>query len=103
MNLFILKSWFLNFLFTILSIKTNVRKMFLKRRSFFEKYDKILYLPIEIHSREFHAKLYLSYQASQRGWIVIIGPEYDVNKLARYMPPGVYFGNGFHNKDFFKI
>lgn len=72
--------------------------MFLKRRSFFEKYDKILYLPIEIHSREFHAKLYLSYQASQRGWIVIIGPEYDVNKLARYMPPGVYFGNGFHNK-----
>ena len=72
--------------------------MFLKRRSFFEKYDKILYLPIEIHSREFHAKLYLSYQASKRGWTVIIGPEYDVNKLAKYMPPGVYFGNGFHNK-----
>ena len=72
--------------------------MFLKRRSFFEKYDKILYLPIEIHSREFHAKLYLAYQASQRGWIVVIGPEYDVNKLAQYMPAGVYFGNGFHNK-----
>lgn len=72
--------------------------MFLKKRSFFEKYDKILYLPIEIHSREFHAKLYLAYQASQRGWIVVIGPEYDVNKLAQFMPPGVYFGNGFHNK-----
>lgn len=72
--------------------------MFLKKRSFFEKYDKILYLPIEVHLREFHAKLYLAYQASKRGWIVIIGPEYDVNKLAQFMPPGVYFGNGFHNK-----
>jgi surface carbohydrate biosynthesis protein len=72
--------------------------MFLKRRSFFEKCDKILYLPIEIHSREFHAKLYLAYQACQRGWTVLIGPEYDVNKLARYLPSGVYFGNGFHKK-----
>lgn len=72
--------------------------MFLKRRSYFEKYDKILYLPIEIHSREFHAKLHLAFQASQKGWIVLIGPEYDVNILAKYMPPGVYFGNGFHNK-----
>ena len=69
--------------------------MFLKKRSFFEKYDKILYLPIEIHSREFHAKLHLAFQASRKGWIVVIGPEYDVNKLAKYMPPGVYFGNGF--------
>ena len=67
-------------------------------RSFFENHDKILYLPLEIHSREFHAKLYLAYQASQKGWVVVIGPEYDVNKLAQYMPAGVYFGNGFHNK-----
>lgn len=72
--------------------------MFLKRRSFFEKYEKILYLPIEIHSRELHAKLHLAYQACQRGWVVVIGPEYDVNKLAKYLPSGVYFGNGFHKK-----
>ena len=72
--------------------------MFLKRRSFFEKYNKILYLPLEIYSREYHAKLYLAYQASQRGWVIVIGPEYDINKIAQYMPPGVYFGNGFHNK-----
>ena len=26
------------------------------------KYDKILYLPIEIHSRELYAKLYFAYQ-----------------------------------------
>ena len=72
--------------------------MFLKRHSFFEKYNKILYLPIEIYSRELHAKLYLAYEASKNGWIVVIGPEYDVNKLARYLPCGVYFGNGFHKK-----
>ena len=60
--------------------------MFFKRHSFFEKYNKILYLPIEIYSRELHAKLYLAYEASKNGWIVVIGPEYDVNKLARYLP-----------------
>ena len=72
--------------------------MFLKRRSFFDKYDKILYLPIEIYSRELHAKLHLSYQASKRGWVVVIGPEYDINKVVRYLPSGVYFANGFHKK-----
>ena len=72
--------------------------MFLKRRSFLEKYNKILYLPIETYSREFHSKLYLAYQACQRGWAVVIGPEYDVNKLAQYLPSGVFFGIGFHRK-----
>ena len=72
--------------------------MFLKRRSFFKKYSKILYLPIEVYSRDFQAKLHLAYQACQRGWTVVIGPEYDVNKLVRYLPSGVYFGNGFHKK-----
>jgi surface carbohydrate biosynthesis protein len=72
--------------------------MFLKRRTFFNKCDKILYLPIEIYSRELHAKLHLAYQASKKGWVVVIGPEYDVNKIARYLPSGVYFGNGFHKK-----
>lgn len=72
--------------------------MFLKRRSFLEKNNNILYLPIETYSREFHSKLYLAYQACQRGWVVVIGPEYDVNKLAQYLPSGVYFGIGFHRK-----
>ena len=72
--------------------------MFLKKRSFLEKYKKILYLPIETHSREFHSKLYLAYQACQKGWVAIIGPEYDVKKLAQYLPSGVYFGIGFHRK-----
>lgn len=72
--------------------------MFLRRRSFLEKYSKILYLPIETYSREYHSKLYLAYQACQKGWAVVIGPEYDVNKLAQYLPIGVYFGIGFHRK-----
>jgi len=72
--------------------------MFLRRRSYFEKCSKILFLPIEIYSREFHAKLYLAYQASNRGWTVIIGPEYDLNSIVEYLPEGVYYGIGFHNK-----
>ena len=72
--------------------------MFLKKRSFLEKFNKILYLPLETYSREFHSKLYLAYQACQKGWVVIIGPEYDVKKLAQYLPSGVYFGIGFHRK-----
>ena len=55
-------------------------------------------MPIETYSREFHSKLYLGYQACLKGWTVIIGPEYDVNKLVRYMPSGIYFGIGFHQK-----
>ena len=72
--------------------------MFLRKRSYLEKFDKILYLPIETHLREFHSKLYLAHQACQRGWAVVIGPEYDVNKLVKYLPSGVYFGIGFHQK-----
>ena len=72
--------------------------MFLKKRSILEKFNKILYLPLEIYSREFHSKLYLAYQACQKGWVVIIGPEYDVKKLAQYLPSGVFFGIGFHRK-----
>ena len=62
--------------------------MFLKKRTYFNRYNKILYLPIEIYSRELYAKLYFAYQASKKGWVTVIGPEYDVNKLARYLPLG---------------
>ena len=72
--------------------------MFLRKRSYLEKFDKILYLPIETHIREFHSKLYLAHQACQKGWRVVIGPEYDVNRLVKYLPSGVYFGIGFHSK-----
>ena len=72
--------------------------MFLRKRSFLEKYDKILYLPIELYSREFNSKLYFAFKAIQKGWTVVIGPEYDINNLAQQLPRGVYFGTGFHKK-----
>ena len=72
--------------------------MFLTKRSFLEKKDRILYLPIETFAREFHSKLYLAYLACQKDWTVVIGPEYDINKIIKYLPSGVYFGIGLHKK-----
>ena len=72
--------------------------MFLRKRSFLERYEKILYLPIEVYSREFNSKIYFAYRAIRRGWTVVIGPEYDINNLAQHLPYGVYFGTGFHKK-----
>ena len=48
-----------------------------------------LYLPIEVGSRELHAKLLLSYFAVDRGYEVIIGWKRMMNKNLRYMPPGI--------------
>lgn len=56
----------------------------------------ILYLPIEISSREFHAKLFLAHSAASQGWKVVMGPRFEVSKLAEILPAGVYLGIGFH-------
>src|SRR5262249_38613151 len=48
-----------------------------------------LYLPIEVASRELHAKLLLSYFAVERGYEVIIGWKRVMNKNLRYMQPGI--------------
>ena len=70
----------------------NLKKYFCFKNKLF------LFLPIEIHSREFHSKLYLANYACQHGWNVLIGPEYEINNLALCFPRGVYIGIGFHNK-----
>ena len=36
---------------------------------------KFLYLPIEIWSREFHAKTLLALYGASNGWSVVIGPK----------------------------
>lgn len=59
---------------------------------------KILYLPIEIYSREFYSKLYLAFEASLKGYVVLIGPEYNINLFIKFLPKGFYLGNGFHLK-----
>jgi surface carbohydrate biosynthesis protein len=48
-----------------------------------------LYLPIEVASRELHAKLLLAYFAVARGYEVVIGWKRMINKNLRYMPPGL--------------
>ena len=48
-----------------------------------------LYLPIEVASRELHAKLLLSYFAVEQGYEVVIGWKRMMNKNVRYMPPGI--------------
>jgi surface carbohydrate biosynthesis protein len=48
-----------------------------------------LYLPIEVASRELHAKLLLAYFAVGMGYEVIIGWKRMINKNFRYMPPGI--------------
>lgn len=48
-----------------------------------------LYLPIEVASRELHAKLLLTLCAVDRGYEVVIGWKRMMNKNLRYMPPGV--------------
>ena len=48
-----------------------------------------LYLPIEVASRELHAKLLLTCFAVERGFEVVIGWKRMMNKNLRYMPPGI--------------
>jgi len=51
--------------------------------------NPFLYLPIEISSRELHAKLLLTYFAVDAGFEVVIGWKRMMNKNLRHMPPGV--------------
>jgi surface carbohydrate biosynthesis protein len=48
-----------------------------------------LYLPIEVASRELHAKLLLSSFAVERGYEVVVGWKRVINKNLRFMPPGI--------------
>jgi surface carbohydrate biosynthesis protein len=48
-----------------------------------------LYLPIEVASRELHAKLLLAYFAVASGYEAVIGWKRMINKNLRYMPPGL--------------
>ncbi|MGH6930722.1 MAG: hypothetical protein ACREEV_20575, partial [Dongiaceae bacterium] len=48
-----------------------------------------LYLPIEVASRELHAKLLLAYFAVASGYEAVIGWKRMINKNLRCMPPGL--------------
>ncbi len=48
-----------------------------------------LYLPIEVASRELHAKLLLAHFAVAAGFEVVVGWKRLLNRNFRYMPPGI--------------
>ena len=57
---------------------------------------KYLYLPIEIWSREFHAKTLLGLYGASKGWSVVIGPKSEMHRRLPRLPRGVVLQFGFH-------
>ena len=54
--------------------------------------NKIVYLPIEIKSRDFNNKLLLSYFLTLKGFQVFLGRKKEIETLAKNFTPGIYFG-----------
>lgn len=54
--------------------------------------SKILYVPVEIKVREFHAKILLAAEAARRGYDVVLGRKAEVMDLVRRWPNGVFMG-----------
>ncbi|MET3683733.1 surface carbohydrate biosynthesis protein [Alkalibacillus flavidus] len=54
-----------------------------------------LYLPIEIKVRESDAKLLLAYYAAKKGYEVVIGDHYMVQKASHQLPQGIFFSKGY--------
>ena len=54
--------------------------------------NNIVYLPIEVKSRDFQNKLLLSYFLLQEGFEVFIGRKKEIEILANNFYPGIYFG-----------
>lgn len=55
---------------------------------------KIIYLSMETKIREYHAKLLFTLYALQRGYQVVFGSKYAMNKPLQLMPEGIYIGTG---------
>ena len=55
---------------------------------------KVLYLPIEVKKREYHAKLLLALYALERGYQVVIGPKASIYSNIKNFSPGIIIGTG---------
>lgn len=66
------------------------------RRLKLHRLKKIIYIPIEVYTREIDAKLLIAALACDRGWSVVIGPKASMHRLCRHLPAGVFLGIGFH-------
>ena len=54
--------------------------------------NKIVYLPIEIKSRDFNNKLLLSYFLTLKNFKFFLGRKKEIETLAKNFTPGIYFG-----------
>ncbi|ASF38027.1 hypothetical protein CEH05_02470 [Halobacillus halophilus] len=60
-----------------------------------KKVNTVLYLPIEIKSRELDAKLLLAYYAVKENYRVIIGEHKAVETALHHFPKGIFFSKGY--------
>ena len=51
----------------------------------------IIFLPIEVKSREFYSKLFFSYRAMKKNFDCFIGDKIAINRAIRYLANGIYF------------
>jgi surface carbohydrate biosynthesis protein len=61
--------------------------------------EPILYLPIEVASRELDSRLLLALCAIRRGFEVILGQKWLLERNIEAMPPGVYFSKTLTKRD----
>ena len=61
--------------------------------------NKILYLPMEIASRELDARLLLTVAALAQGFEVVIGQKWLIERNIRRMPPGIYLSKTMTRRD----
>lgn len=67
---------------------------------------KIIYVPIEIKTREYHAKTLFMLYAIKAGYQVVIGSSVQINRCIEMLPKGIYIGTSIakaHNKLFDRI
>ena len=58
--------------------------------------NRIVYLPVEIKSRDFQNKLLLTYFLTLKGFNVFLGRKKEIETLAKNYFPGIYFGVNTH-------
>ena len=63
------------------------------------KLSKIIYFPMEIASRELDSRLLLAAIAASRGFEVVLGQKWLIERNIEYMTPGVYLSKTLTVRD----
>ncbi len=59
----------------------------------------MLYLPMEIASRELDSRLLLAVLALKRGFEVVLGQKWLIERNVEAMPPGIYLSKSLTQRD----